>query len=368
MEIVGPIDGGLPHVGLPSGFSASALLNMLPSAVGILLVAFVEGLGAAKNYAEREHYDIDPNRELLGLGAANVAAGLCSGMVVNGSLSKTAVNGGAGAKTQLSGLIVAALTLVTLVFFTGAFEDLPETTLAAVVIAAVVELVDPKGLRRLYRASVSRRFVTAWPVARADFVAAVAALSGVLIFDTLPGLFIGIATSMVLLLFRVCTPRIAVLGRVPETGHYADISQLSSSQQTAGVLVLRPESGIFFANSDHISREVRRLAAEREPQAIILEIGTVPFVDVTGAGMLLELGETLERGGVQLVLAGSTGQVRDIVRRTEAQGGGGAAATVYYPTVEAALAAVAVSQGGTDSRPSPDPPRRTNGGHPQERA
>ena len=107
-----------------------------------MLVGFAEGLGAAKTYAAREHYEIDANRELIGLGAANLGAGLCSGMVVNGSLSKTAVNGSAGARSQVSGLVVAVLTIVTLLFLTGLFEDLPEATLAAVVIAAVIELVD----------------------------------------------------------------------------------------------------------------------------------------------------------------------------------------------------------------------------------
>ena len=106
-----------------------------------MLVGFAEGLGAAKTYAAREHYEIDPNRELLGLGAANLGAGV-AGMVVNGSLSKTAVNGGAGARSQMSGIVVAALTVVTLLFLTALFEELPEATLAAVVIAAVIELVD----------------------------------------------------------------------------------------------------------------------------------------------------------------------------------------------------------------------------------
>ena len=116
-----------------------------------MLVGFAEGLGAAKTYAAKEGYDIDANRELLGLGVANLGAGLASGMVVNGSLSKTAVNGSAGAKSQLSPLTAAVLTLVTLLFLTGLFEKLPEATLAAIVVAAVVELVDIASLRRLWR-------------------------------------------------------------------------------------------------------------------------------------------------------------------------------------------------------------------------
>ena len=116
-----------------------------------MLVGFAEGLGAAKTYATRAHYEVDANRELLGLGAANVGSGLASGMVVNGSLSKTAVNGSAGARSQVSGLVVAVLTVITLLFLTGLFESLPEATLAAVVIAAVIELVDIAALREFYR-------------------------------------------------------------------------------------------------------------------------------------------------------------------------------------------------------------------------
>ncbi|HZA00359.1 MAG TPA: SulP family inorganic anion transporter, partial [Acidimicrobiales bacterium] len=150
VDIVGNIDSGLPSLGLPD--VAARDYGLLASgAVGVMLVGFAEGLGAAKTYAARAHYEIDANRELIGLGAANTASGVSSGMVVNGSLSKTAVNGGAGARSQVSGLVVAGLTIVTLLVLTGLFEDLPEATLAAVVIAAVVELVDIAALAELWR-------------------------------------------------------------------------------------------------------------------------------------------------------------------------------------------------------------------------
>jgi high affinity sulfate transporter 1 len=150
--IVGHISGGLPAFGLPH-VPTGDYLPLAGPAVGVMLVGFAEGLGAAKTYAVRNGYQVSPNRELIGLGAANLGAGLCSGMVVNGSLSKTAVNGSAGARTQVSGLVVAVLTVLTLLFLTGLFEDLPEATLAAVVIAALVELVDYPALRDLFRAS-----------------------------------------------------------------------------------------------------------------------------------------------------------------------------------------------------------------------
>jgi sulfate permease, SulP family len=123
VAIVGQIDSGLPALG-PPDVAAADYLKLAAAAAGVMLVGFAEGLGAAKTYAARHHYEVDANRELLGLGAANLGSGLSSGMVVNGSLSKTAVNGGAGARSQVSGLVVAGLTILTLLFLTGLFESL----------------------------------------------------------------------------------------------------------------------------------------------------------------------------------------------------------------------------------------------------
>ena len=243
LDIVGHIAGGLPSFGLPH-VPAADYLKLTGSAVGVMLVGFAEGLGAAKTYAARNGYQISPNRELIGLGAANLAAGLSSGMVVNGSLSKTAVNGSAGARTQASGLVVAVLTVVTLLFLTGLFEDLPEATLAAVVITALIELVDYKALAALWRAYSSRLGQIYGLAARADFIAAIAAMLGVLVFDTLPGLVIGVADSLLLLLYRVSRPHVAVLGEIPGSGgQWADTAIHPEDQTVPGITVLRVESG-----------------------------------------------------------------------------------------------------------------------------
>ena len=177
LDIVGTIQSGLPDLGLPD-VSGNDFLTLLAASVGVMLVGFAEGLGAAKTYAAREGYDVDANRELVGLGVANLGAGLASGMVVNGSLSKTAVNGGAGAKSQISGLTAAVLTVVTLLFLTGLFEKLPEATLAAVVVAAVIELVDIASLKRLWRVRTGRLASVYRVTSRVDFFAAAATLAG----------------------------------------------------------------------------------------------------------------------------------------------------------------------------------------------
>jgi high affinity sulfate transporter 1 len=336
VAIVGHIDSGLPSVGLPD-VRAHDYLLLAASAIGIMLVGFAEGLGAAKTYAAQHHYEIDANRELLGLGAANLGAGLSSGMVVNGSLSKTAVNGGAGARTQLSGLTVAALTIVTLLFLTSLFEDLPEATLAAVVIAAVVELIDFPAIRRLYGIYAGQTASPLAVAARPDFVAALAALLGVLVLDTLPGLFIGIAVSILLLIYRASSPHVALLGKVPGTRtQYTDFARHADNEAVPGVVIVRPESGLFFANADHVRRRILDEVDRQDPQALVLDGETMPYIDVTAVAMLRELDETLERKGVRLVFARNVGVVRDVVRRAS----DGAPETPLYPTVQAAVDAL----------------------------
>jgi high affinity sulfate transporter 1 len=347
LEIVGNIAGGLPPLGLPD-VAADDYLRLAAPAAGIMVVAFAEGLAAAKTYATRNGYRIDPNRELIGLGSANLAAGLSSGMVVNGSLSKTAVNGAAGARTQASGLVVAVLTVTTLLFLTGLFEELPEATLAAVVIAALIELVDVGALRALYRASTSRLGQIYGVAARADFIAAMAAMLGVLIFDTLPGLLIGVVDSLLLLLYRVSRPRVAVLGRIPGSdGQWADTTHHPEDRTEAGVSVLRVEAGLFFGNAEHVRAAIEDAAAEGT-QAVVLDCETMPSIDVTAARMLNQLGVDLRRHGVRLLLAGEIGQVRDMVAAVAERN----TAPEYHRTVQEAVdAARAGNPAGHRRRP-----------------
>jgi SulP family sulfate permease len=335
VAIVGPIASGLPSFGLPDGIRFHDYLATAASAAGIMLVGFAEGLGASKSYATRHHYEIDTNRELLGLGAANVGAGLCSGMVVNGSLSKTAVNESAGAQTQLSGVFVAVLTVITLLFLTGLFENLPEATLAAIVIAALIEVVDFDALADLYRLYTRRLGRIYGHAARADFIAAVAAMLGVLFFDTLPGLFIGIGVSLLLLLYRASKPYVAELGRVPgATDQFADRDRHPENTTVPGVVVVRVESGLFFANADAVKTTLRAAAARPGTKALVVDAGAMPFVDVTAIRMLDELAESLADSGVTLAMAHGLGQVRDLLSV------GGRTGVRMYGTLDEAIAAV----------------------------
>ncbi len=341
VEIVGAIESGLPSVGLPQGRGLDDYLLLIGAAVGVVLVGFAEGLGAAKTYAAKAGYDIDANRELLGMGAANLGSGFCSGMVVNGSLSKTAVNGGAGAKTQVSGLTVAALTVVTLLFLTGLFENLPEATLAAVVIAAVIELVDIPALARFYRVWTGHLGgIYGW-VARADFLAALTALLGVLLFDTLTGLFIGIAVSLLLLLYRASRPAVTTLARASSTQHdegwWVDVARHPDLSPRDDIVVVRVESGLFFANADHVRQAILDQVTEAT-RAVVLDAETTPVIDVSATEMLTRLALDLRRLDVELLIAHGIGQVRDVLRSA---GSDAQVLQAIYATVDSAIASIA---------------------------
>ena len=336
VRTVGSIASGLPTLGLPDvGLGDSA--RLAGGAVGVMLIAFTEGLGAAKTFAADRDPRIDANRELIALGGANLAAGLSSGMVVSGSLSKTAVNASAGARTQVSGLVAAALTVVVLLFLTAPFADLPEATLAAVVIAAVVDLVDVRALIELYDTYTKRLGRQFGWVARPDFLAALAALLGVTIFGTLPGLFIGIGASLLLLVYRASRPYVAVLGHTPgPDGAYHDVERHEDARSPDGVVILRVESGLYFANAENVRSRILEVGVAPRVRAVILDAETIPFVDVSAARMLVSAHAQLQTRGVRLVVARAVGQVRDVVGCITDEDD----LTSSFPTIAAAVAAV----------------------------
>jgi sulfate permease, SulP family len=337
VDIVGPIQSGLPSVGLPD-VPLGEYLDLAGPAAGVALVGFAEGLGAAKTYAAQHGYTVDPNTELIGLGGANLGAGLASGMVVNGSLSKTAVNGGAGARSQLSGVVAAALTVVTLLLLTGLFEQLPEATLAAVVIAAVIDLVDFAALRRFRSVWTARLGRIYRYAARADFVGALAALLGVLLFDTLPGLIIGVVVSIVLLLQRASEPNVTLLKR-DRAGAWVDVASAQDGEQVPEVAVVRVEAGLMFANADHV-RERILSAVGPDTRRVVVAGESIPTVDLTAATMLEELAGRLRAQNVELVLAHPICQVRDVLHTA------GAEALTVVDSVDAAI--TAEPSGGVD--------------------
>ncbi|MBF6209910.1 SulP family inorganic anion transporter [Nocardia puris] len=331
VAIVGHIEPGLPALGPPDGLGFHDYLDLLGPAVGVVLIGFAEGLGAARAYAAKEGYPIDANRELFGLGAANLGSGLASGMIVNGSLSKTAVNGGAGAKTQVSGLVMAALTILTLLFLTGLFENLPEATLAAVVIAAVVELVDFAALRRLYGVWTERLGSIYGKAARADFTAALVTLAGVLLFGTLPGLLIGVGVSILLLVYRTSRPHVAEVARRGDL--WLDAARHPGLPRRPDLVVVRVEAGLYFVNADYVRHAIENLCTDAT-RLVVLDAETSPSIDVSAARMLADLRDSLARRRIRLRIARPIGQFADALRAGAPAGH----RLEVYPTVTAAVA------------------------------
>jgi sulfate permease, SulP family len=342
---VGSIASGLPSLGLPDVALGDAG-RLAGGGIGVMLIAFAESLAAANAYAARGGREVDANRELVALGGANLASGMSGGMVVSGSLSKTAVNASAGARTQVSGLLAAGLTVVALLFLTGLFEDLPQATLAAVVITAVIELVDVRAIVALYQTYTRRLGRQFGWVARPDFIAAVAAMLGVTVFGTLTGLFMGIGVSLLLLVYRASRPYVAVLGRTTgEDAAYRDIDIHPDARPPDGIVILRIESGLYFANAGNVRSRIVDAGGAEGIRGVVVDAETTPFVDVSAARMLVAAHEELGARHVRLVLARAHGQVRDVLGCITDDRD----LTKPYPTIDAAVEAL----GRVDATESP---------------
>jgi SulP family sulfate permease len=305
VHVVGKVLAGLvpprvPDVGLRD------LLSLLPGACGIALVAFAEAIGPARMLAGHHGYEVDANRELVGLGTANMGAGLFQGFSIGCSLSKSAANDTAGARTEVSAILAAGLTLLVALFLTPLFRLLPEATLAAIVVVAVSGMMDVREVRRLYR------------MRRADFLGAMVALVGVLALDVLPGLLVAVGLSLFLTVYRASVPRLSELGRTPGTLAFSDLRHTPRPLTVPGMLILRPNEGIFFANAtslrDEIIERLRRVP--RRPQVVLLDLEVTADLDVPGTDMLADLHDDLKQRGVTLLLARVMSPTRRMLDRT----------------------------------------------------
>ncbi len=307
VEVVGDIPAGLAAPRLPA-LTLEQWGTLVVGAFGLALVCFAEAIGPARAFAAAHKYEINPNQEFIGLGAANAAAGLFQGFPIGSSLSKSAANDRAGAKTQMSGIVAAALTLIVALFFTRFFYALPEATLGAIVIVAVSGMVKVEKLKHLFR------------VRRADFVLAAVALLAVLTFETLQALLIAVIISLFALVWRISQPKLAVLGRAPDRLEFGDVRRHPDYRTVPGLLIARPESGLFFANAGGFRDGViAELEAAPEPvKAVLLDLGATVDLDVPSADMLAELAEELRERGAPLSLARVIGPVREMLAQAGA--------------------------------------------------
>jgi high affinity sulfate transporter 1 len=305
VSVVGPLPEGFPPFTIPT-VPVSDLLLLFAGALGIALVSLTDTISTASAFAGRSGDRIDGDKEMIGIGAANIAAGFFQGFPVSTSGSRTAVAMQNGAKTQVTGLVGAAAILMMLLFVPGLLRNLPQPTLAAVVIAASISLADIAGMRRL------------WRQRKADFALATAAFLGVALLGVLPGIALAVGLSILDVFRRSWRPYQAVLGRVDGLAGYHDTSVHQPAARLPGLVIYRFDGPLFFANANTFRDAVLELA-ERERHARWILVAAEPIVDIdtTAADMLEELDTTLNAAGTSLVFAEMKTSVRRKVERYE---------------------------------------------------
>src|SRR5262252_4106358 len=325
VSLVGVLPKGFPPLTIPSVHLAD-LGPLFAGALGIALVSLADTISTASAFAERTGQEVDGNGEMLGIGAANLAAGLFQGFPVSTSGSRTAVAERSGAKTQFTGVTGAILITLMIVLVPGLFRNLPNPALAAVVITAALSLADIPGTVRL------------WRQRKVEFLLSVAAFLGVALLGVLPGIAIAVGLSILNVFRRAWWPYDTVLGRVEGLAGYHDIRSYPDASQLPGLVIYRFDAPLFFANAKTFRDEVRRLAAaEPKPRWIVIAAEPITDVDTTAADVLEELDEALNEQSISLVFA----ELKDPVRRKIERYG--LTRTInpdhFFPTVGAAVRA-----------------------------
>jgi sulfate permease, SulP family len=325
VEVVGDIPAGFAFVPW-TGITVTSLVSLLPGALAVIVVGFSQSLAIAKAYGAEERTSIDANRELMAYGAASIGAGVLQGFPGAGGLSKSAAAKEAGARSPVAFLVTGALVVLTVLFLTGVFVNLPEAVLGAVVIHAVFGMIKPLKIWRLRQVRVP------------DFWLALGAFLGVVLIGVLAGVVVGVVLSMILLLERLSRPHVATLGRHCERG-FVDLDAWPDAAQVPRVLLVRPDGPLVFANAEAVLDTLRtRLTQLSEPpDLVVLNLESCYEIDVTAADALADLVRDLQGDGIEVRFAVAHRAIRDYVRRLHIAGLDSLAQP--YPTVEAALTA-----------------------------
>ncbi len=319
---VGALPQGVPTPTFP-WTTASDVVPLLIAAVGITLVSLTDTIATATSFAARRGEEVEPNQEMIGMGAANIAAGLFQGFAVSTSGSRTAVAEQSGAKSQVTGLVGAGLVAVLLLFLNSLLADLPQTALAAVVIVAALSLMDLGLLHRYLR------------VRRSAFAVSLVATAGVMLLGVLQGIVVAVILAILLFFRRNWWPHGAVLGMVEGVEGWHDLDTHPDARQIPGVIVYRWEAPLFFANAGSFRQQIRHLVRERQPEWVVIQCEAVTDVDVTAAEMLEQLDNQLNATGVHMAFAEMRSRLQDLTLRY------GLLETLdrehFYPTLESAL-------------------------------
>jgi SulP family sulfate permease len=340
VAVIGDVPRGLPHLALPA-VSLSDLRSLFPAAAGIALLTFPDGFLLARAFAAKHRYDVDPERELRALAAANLAAGLFQGFSVGASQSRTTVNDAGGARTQVSSLVAAGALLVFLLFLTPLLRLVPTAALGAILVFAGVQLVEVRECARLYRVAP-----------RAFFVAVLVTVS-VLVLGVVPGILAGVVLSLVVLLARLARPTDAVLQELAGTGSFHDLGDASATETVPGLIAYRFYAPLFFGNAGHFMERVRALLAANPGRVrwFVVDAQAVPEIDVTAAEMLGRLADELRERGVALKFARANRPLRE--RLAEVGLGEQLREKTLFPSVHAAVAAFRDEVPALDERSRP---------------
>jgi high affinity sulfate transporter 1 len=304
LSVVGPLPKGLPSFQLPA-VSADHLGGLVAGAIGIALVSFADTSVLSRTFAIRGGYRVDPNQELVALGAANVATGLFQGFSVSSSSSRTPVAEAAGARTQVTGLVGTLAIALLLLLFPNLVRNLPNSALAAVVISAAIGLIEAEGVRKLYR------------VHRTEFALSIVCFLGVAVLGVIEGIFIAIALALLDFVRRAWRPYDAVLGRVDDLKGYHDVTRYPDARRIPGLVLFRWDAPLFFANAEVFADRLRQAIASSPTPVRWAVVAAEPVTDVdtTAADALRELDQELAAEGIDLRFAEMKGPVKDKLRR-----------------------------------------------------
>jgi MFS superfamily sulfate permease-like transporter len=324
VKVLGPLPQGLPSFSLP-WITLGDVSAVLIGGFAVALVSFADTSVLSRTYAARTRTPVDPNQEMVGLGAANLAAGLFQGFPISSSSSRTPVAEAAGSKTQLTGVFGALGVSLLLLFAPNLLQHLPNSALAAVVIAAAIGLFEFKDLRRIYR------------IQRWEFWLSITCFVGVAVLGAVPGIGLAVLVAVIEFLWDGWRPHFAVLGRVDGVRGYHDVARYPHARRVPGLVLFRWDAPLFFANAELFQSCIQDAVAQApDPvRRVVVAAEPVTSVDVTSADMLVELEQILRAAGIELRFAEMKDPVKDKLLRLEVLEQIGS--EVFHPTVGAAV-------------------------------
>jgi SulP family sulfate permease len=304
VALTGPIPAGIPLPSVPD-VSFSSLGTLWPGALGIALMSFVESIAAARSFARHGEPRPVPNRELIALGAANLAAGFFHAFPAGGGTSQTAVNATAGARSQMAELVTVAVVLASLLFLSPLISLLPLAALAAVVIVTTLPLIDPADFRSILR------------IRRTEFVWALIACAGVVLLGTLAGILVAVAISVLTLFYQATNPLVYAVGRKPGTEIYRPLTGEHPEDETLpGLLILRTEGRLNFASAPQVGERMWPMVRESRPRVVILECSAIPDIEYTALRELAAAEKKLRAEGITLWLSALNPEAFKVVERS----------------------------------------------------